>query len=57
MNGRRDGHYYSPIMAWDNDNYVYAGLKTEDGAIVSKERVKFDDFYFAFFHEVFGKRF
>ncbi len=47
MNGRRDGHYYSPIMAWDNDNYVYAGLKTEDGAIVSKERVKFDDFYFA----------
>lgn len=47
MNGRRDGHYYSPIIAWDNDNYVYAGLKTEDGAIVSKERVKFDDFYFA----------
>lgn len=29
LNGRREGKYYSPIIAWDDENYSYAGIRTE----------------------------
>ena len=37
LNGRRNGLYYSPIVAWDDAYYAYAGLKadTTTGKIVS----------------------
>ena len=47
LNGRRQGKYYSPIIAWDNHNYAYAGLKVENGKIVSCPFGESDDFYFA----------
>ena len=47
MNGRRDGQYYSTILAWDEDNYSYVGLKVEDGRIVTCPKAEAMDFYFA----------
>ncbi|MBQ9031749.1 MAG: hypothetical protein IJ106_09910 [Parasporobacterium sp.] len=47
MNGRRYGQYYSTILAWDDANYAYAGLKVENGQIVSCPRSEAMDFYFA----------
>ncbi len=47
MNGRRDGRYYSTIIAWDEGFYAYAGLKTENGRIVSCPLDEAEDFYFA----------
>ena len=47
LNGRRDGQYYSPIMAWDEANYSYVGLKVENGRIVSCPSSEAMDFYFA----------
>ncbi len=49
MNGRKDGMYYTPIVAWDDSNYSYAGLKadTAAGRIVSCPYANTDDFYFA----------
>lgn len=49
MNGRKDGMYYTPIVAWDDSNYSYAGLKadTAAGRIVSCPYADTDDFYFA----------
>ena len=47
LNGRRDGQYYSSIIAWDEENYAYAGLKVEDGRIVSCPKSEAMDFYFA----------
>ena len=47
MSGRKDGMYYSPIVAWDDDNYAYAGLKVENGQIVSCPISEAMDFYFA----------
>ena len=47
LNGRRDGRYYSSIIAWDEENYAYAGLKVEDGKIVSCPKAEAMDFYFA----------
>ncbi len=29
MNGRRLNKYYTPIVAWDDDNYAYAGIRTD----------------------------
>lgn len=29
LNGRREGKYFSPIIAWDDANYSYAGIRTE----------------------------
>ena len=54
MNGRRDGKYYTPIFAWDEDNYAYVGLKAdvENGTIVSCPRSEADDFYFAVVQDI-----
>ncbi len=47
LNGRRDGQYYSPILAWDAKEYQYVGLKVEDGQIVICPKSEAMDFYFA----------
>ena len=47
MSGRKEGKYYSPIVAWDDENYAYAGLKVENGQIVSCPISEAMDFYFA----------
>lgn len=54
LNGRRNGLYYSPIVAWDDAYYAYAGLKadTATGKIVSCSLSEADDFYFAIVHDI-----
>ena len=52
MNGRRYGQYYSSIVAWDEDNYSYAGLKVENGKIVSCPKAEAMDFYFAVMQDI-----
>jgi len=47
LNGRRYGDYYTTIVAWDDPYYAYAGLKVEDGKIVSCPFAEAEDFYFA----------
>ena len=47
LNGRRDGKYFSTILAWDDGDYAYVGLKVEDGRIVSCPKSEAMDFYFA----------
>ena len=47
LTGRRYGDYYSSILAWDDPYYSYAGLKVEDGRIVSCPYSEVGDFYFA----------
>ncbi len=47
LNGRRYGENYTTIIAWDDANYAYAGLKVEDGKVVSCPLAEADDFYFA----------
>ena len=53
--GRNDNKYFTQIVAWDDDNYAYAGIKTDitNGKIVSYSVVdgytenESVDFYFA----------
>ena len=49
MPGRRAGEYYSDIVAWDDDHYTYAGLKTdvENDRVTSSPRSQAETFYFA----------
>lgn len=49
MTGRRDGEYYSAIVAWDDFYYSYAGLKADisNKKIVSCPKTEADTFYFA----------
>ena len=47
LNGRRYGDYYTPIIAWDEANYDYAGLKTENGKVVSCPMSQAESFYVA----------
>ena len=47
LNGRRYGENYSTIIAWDDSNYAYVGLKTENGRIVACPLSEAEDFYFA----------
>ena len=51
LDGRRKNSYYSKIVAWDAGQYAYAGLKVENGRIVSCPLAKADDFYFAVMQE------
>ena len=51
LDGRRKKSYYSTILAWDAGQYAYAGLKAEDGRIVSCPLAESDDFYFAVMQE------
>jgi len=52
LNGRKNGKYYSPIVAWDDDHYAFAGLKVEDGQIVSCPGSEAMDFYFAIMQDL-----
>ena len=59
LNGRRDGQYYSSILAWDDPEYVYAGLKAienDAGKMTLVPCPKSDpdmlDFYFAIVEDV-----
>ena len=47
LNGRRYGESYTTIIAWDENNYSYSGLKVEDGHVVPCALADADDFYFA----------
>ena len=47
MNGRRYGSNYTTIIAWDDDNYSYAGLKVDGDHVVTCPFSEADDFYFA----------
>ena len=51
LNGRREGEYYSTILAWDDPYYDYAGLKTENGRVVSAPMSQAETFYFAIMDE------
>ena len=52
LNGRRNGYYYTPIVAWDDENYSYVGLKVENGRIVSCPLNEAQDFYFAIIEDI-----
>ena len=48
LSGRRYNEYYTPIVAWDDANYAYAGIRVNDNnALTSCSITKTDDFYFA----------
>lgn len=47
LNGRRYGYDYTTIIAWDDHNYEYVGLKVENGKLVPCPLSEADDFYFA----------
>ena len=55
LNGRRNGYYQTPILAWDDGNYSYVGLKADLDTmkIVSCPKAEADncDFYFAVMEE------
>ncbi len=52
--GRKDGEYYSTILAWDDPNYTYAGLAADGTTreVTSTSKVFADTFYFATVEEV-----
>ena len=50
LNGRRYGDYYTTILMWDDPHYDYAGLKAENGKIVSAPMSQASEFYFAQVH-------
>ena len=52
LNGRRNGQYYTSILAWDDISYTYAGFKVENGQIVSCPKSEAMDFYFAVMEEI-----
>ena len=52
INGRRYGDYYSTILAWDDPYYAYAGLRTENGKVVSGPMAQAEYFYFALMQDV-----
>ena len=52
LNGRRYGESYSTIIAWDDDNYSYAGLKAENGRTVAGSLSGALDFYVAIVNPV-----
>ena len=47
LNGRRYGGNYTTIIAWDDDQYSYSGLKVENGRVAACALADADDFYFA----------
>ncbi len=48
LNGRKEGRYYTTIMAWDEEYYSYVGLKAVGDQIESHSRLDgLSDFYFA----------
>ncbi len=47
LNGRRYGQNYTTIIAWDDAQYAYSGLKVENGKVVPCALSEAQDFYFA----------
>ncbi|MBQ6382563.1 MAG: hypothetical protein IJJ42_03045 [Clostridia bacterium] len=47
LTGRSYGEYYTPILAWDDAHYDYAGLKAENGKLVTCPESETTTFYFA----------
>jgi len=47
LSGRRYGETKTTIVAWDDANYGYVGLKVEDGRVVPCPLAEAADFYFA----------
>ena len=47
LNGRRYGENYTTVIAWDDTDYAFAGLKAENGRAVPCALAEADDFYFA----------
>ena len=47
LNGRRYGETRSTIIAWDDFNYSYSGIKAQDGRIVASSLSESEPFYFA----------
>ena len=50
LTGRRNGEYYTSILAWDETVYTYAGVRADDTvshSVVSCNKNKADTFYFA----------
>ena len=47
--GRREGEYYTDIVAWNDDHYTYAGLASDMNlnSIISTTRSNAETFYFA----------
>ncbi len=52
LNGRRNGQYYSSILAWDETAYKYTGLKVENGKVVPCSFAEAEDFYFAVMQDI-----
>ena len=54
MNGRKNGQYYTEIVAWDDPNYAYVGLKADlnSGKVVACTREEADDFFFAVMQDI-----
>ena len=52
LNGRRDGKYGTTILAWDGQNYSFAGLKVDGNNIVSCPKSEAMEFFFAEMEEV-----
>ena len=47
LNGRRYGRNFTTVIAWDEDQYAYSGMKAENGRVVPCALSEADDFYFA----------
>lgn len=47
LNGRRYEENNTTIIAWDDANYAYVGLKTADGHVIACPLSEAEDFYFA----------
>ena len=47
LNGRRNGEYYTTVLAWDDPYYDYASLYVQDWQLISAPISKADTFYFA----------
>ncbi len=52
LNGRRYGENYTTIIAWDDVNYQYVGLKTENGKVAACPLSEAEDFYFAIINPI-----
>ena len=52
LDGRRNGQYYTSILAWDDPNYTYAGLTVEGDHIASCKSSADMDFFFAIIDDV-----
>lgn len=58
LNGRRNGYFYSTILAWDDANYAYAGIRAHVGSTSSDRYIEAcqineaTDFYFAIVHDL-----